>query len=218
MPIMPRIVQKGKTRKTRHNIWRSTWLVALLRAVRVLLVATSLGPSLLPFSPSYATALGQQTADVLSDRQTEELREAADMPAEKLKLYAGYIDEVTMEMHEVNAFAAAQRRSMELHRLFAKFTAISDELAENLDSYHEQHEDLRKALKLITDKNEKWAQSLNEPGPDSAYDFGRKEALASLDDLNASAKQALAAETLVFAHKLDKKSKSQEAVETTPKE
>jgi hypothetical protein len=149
-----------------------------------------------------ATLSGEgQRGDVLTDQQTEDLRQADDEPVEKLKLYQGYIEERITEIHRLDTDPSAQGKEPEIHNLYQEFTSICDELEDNMDSFDHQHADLRKALKLIVEKGEKWPAVLNEPKPDSQYDFARKTALDAAQSVETDAKQMLDDETKYFAEK-----------------
>jgi hypothetical protein len=160
-------------------------------------------------TPAALLSQRQNNGDVLTDQQTEDLRQAADDPNEKVKLYLGYIEERTTEIHRLSGDLNARNRAAELHNLFAEFTRLSDELEDNLDSYEQQHADMRKALKLIVDKSEKWPETLNQPKPDPEYDFARKTALDAAQSVHTDTQKMLADETQYFAEqKKEKKGKS----------
>ena len=151
----------------------------------------------------------QKNGDVLTDQQTEDLRQAADDPNEKVKLYLGYIEERIAEIHRLSGDLNARNRAPEIHNLYTEFTRLSDELEDNLDSYEQQHADMRKALKLIVEKSEKWPETLNQPKPDPEYDFARKTALDAAQSVHADTQKMLADETQYFAEqKKEKKGKS----------
>ncbi len=152
---------------------------------------------------------GQNNRDVLTDQQTEDLRQAADDPDQKVKIYLGYIEERITEIHRLSGDPNAGNRRAEIHNLYMEFTRLSDELEDNLDSYEQQHADMRKALKLIVDKSEKWPETLNQPKPDPEYDFARKTALDAAQSVHDDSQKTLAEETQYFAEqKKEKKGKS----------
>jgi hypothetical protein len=158
-------------------------------------------------APQAAGQAGQhQQKDVLTDQQTEALREADDQPAEKLKLYLGYLDERVQELERLNTDTRTQNKNALMHNLYQEFTRISDELEDNMDAFDEQHEDLRKGLKLIVEKSQKWPDVLNEPKENQEYDFVRKTALESNQSLHDDAQKMLDEQTAYFAkQKKDKK-------------
>ncbi|HEY4050811.1 MAG TPA: hypothetical protein VGM27_28425 [Acidobacteriaceae bacterium] len=144
----------------------------------------------------------------MTDRQTEDLREADDQPAEKLKLYLGYIDERVQELQQLKTNRHAQNKDAGIHKLYQEFTQLVDELQDNMSSFDEQHEDLRKALKLIVEKSEKWPDVLNQPPPNPEYDFGRKTALEASQTLHEDAQKLLDEQNQYFAKQKEKKAKT----------
>ncbi|HEV2274847.1 MAG TPA: hypothetical protein VGR96_11815 [Acidobacteriaceae bacterium] len=179
-----------------------------LRCLSILWFAiwACLVPALLVCVPSPLAAMQRQQRDVLTDQQTEDLRQADDDPPEKAKLYLGYLEERLSEIHRLNTDPSADRRAAEIHNLFEEFTRLSDELQDNLDSFEEQHFDLRKALKLIVEKSEKWPAALNEPKPNPEYEFSRKSALEAAQSLYQDTVKMLDDENQYFAKlKKDKK-------------
>ncbi len=151
----------------------------------------------------------QDNSDVLTDQQTEDLRAAADDPDQKAKLYLGYIEDRVTGVQRLNGDLEARNRAPEIHDLFSQFTKLCDELEDNLDSYDQQHADMRKSLKLIVEKSEKWPETLNQPKPDPRYEFTRKTALDAAQSVHEDSQKMLAEEIQYFAEqKKEKKGKS----------
>jgi hypothetical protein len=134
------------------------------------------------------------------------LRENGDRPVEKLKLYLGYIEERTAELHRLNAASGVQNQDAQIHNIYEEFTRLSDELEDNMDSFDVQHADMRKVLKMVVEKSEKWPEVLNEPKANSDYDFVRKTALSAGESLHDAAKQMLEDEEKYFAQRKTAKS------------
>jgi hypothetical protein len=153
------------------------------------------------FAPSWA----QSKKDPLTEKQIEEVREAGDDPPERLKLFVGYIDDRSTAIHTLGKESADQKK---LHTLFDEFTRLSDDLEDNMDAFNEQHADLRKILKVIIDKSGEWTTVLNEPKPNTQYDFMRKTALESNQSVHDAASQMLPEQVKYFA---DKKKAEKEA-------
>jgi hypothetical protein len=157
-----------------------------------------------------AHAFGQRQKDPLTDQQVDQLRENGDNPLEKIKLYLGFVEERTTEMHRLNAASRVQNpnglnQDARLYSLYEEFTRISDELDDNLDAFAQQHADMRKALKSVVEASEKWPAVLNEPKPGGEDDFVRKTALAAGQTVHDDAKQLLEEQEKYFSeHKTGK--------------
>jgi hypothetical protein len=150
---------------------------------------------LLAVIPGFA----QSKKDPLTEKEIEDVREAGDQPVERIKLFVGYIDERAKGIHSINADPIAQNKSARLHNLYDEFTRLSDDLQDNMDAFNEQHADMRKALKDVAEKTDSWTTILNEPKPNSAYDFVRKTALDSNQTAHQSATQMIDDQNKYFA-------------------
>jgi neutral trehalase len=172
-------------KKTAHKKYRLGFILALA------------GVCLAPPMPAF----GQRQKDPLTDQQIEQLRENGDQPLEKIKLYLGFIEERTAEIQRLNTATNAQNqnRDVQLHNLYQEFTRISDELDDNMDSFAEQHADMRKVLKTVVEDSEKWPSVLNPPKPDGQDDFVRKAALSASQSVHDDAKQLLEEQEKYFA-------------------
>ncbi len=142
----------------------------------------------------------QQNKDPLTDDQVEQVRDAADRPAERVKLYTKFIEQRTSEIHkQATSRLPSQHPEVELHNLLQEFTRLADELQDNLDSYADEHADMRKPLKELIEHSSKWPAVLNEPQASSQYDFARKTALDAAISTNDLAKKLLKEQEEYFA-------------------
>jgi hypothetical protein len=163
----------------------------------------------LAISPLFA----QSKKDPLTEQQIEEVREAGDQPLERIKLFAGYVEERSKGIHELSADARAQNKTVRLHNLFDEFTRLSDDLEDNMDNFDEQHADLRKVLKEVVDKSTQWGTVLNEPPASNQYDFVRKTALESNQSVHEAAVKMLADEEQYFIEKKKEEKAAAKAAE-----
>jgi ABC-type transporter Mla subunit MlaD len=161
-----------------------------------------------------APLFAQGKKDPLTEQQIEDVREAGDQPLVRIKLYLGYVEERTKEIHSLSADASAQNKGVEMHNLFEEFTRLSDELQDNMDNFNDEHADLRKVLKEVVDKSGEWTTVLNEPKPSAQYDFMRKTAIDANQSVHDAATQMLADEVKYFA---DKKKADKEAEKNADK-
>jgi hypothetical protein len=162
--------------------------------------------------PSWAQS---SRKDPLTEQQIEEVREAGDQPPQRIKLFIGYVEERTKEIHSLDTDVHAQNREVRTHNLLDEFTRLSDELEDNMDNFNEEHADLRKELKEIEDKSTEWTAILNEPKPSAQYDFMRKTALDANESVHEAATQMLADQVKYFA---EKKKADKEAEKKAEKE
>jgi hypothetical protein len=156
---------------------------------------------MLAIAPVNSHSRAQSKKDPLTDQQIEDVREAGDEPLQRIKLFVGYVDDRAKAIHSLNTDAGAQNREVRMHNLFDEFTRLSDDLQDNMDNFDQQHADLRKVLKEIVDKTGEWGTVLNEPKPNTQYDFVRKTALDANQSAHEAATQMLADEAKYFAEK-----------------
>lgn len=115
----------------------------------------------------------------LTEAETEQIREFADRPPERVKLYIKFIDE---RIADLKANLAQKRpvppnQAAQVHDLMEGFTRLLDELQDNLDGYADHHDDIRKALKNVIEADAHWQEALKLPPANPAYEFARKTAL-----------------------------------------
>src|SRR5271163_4913765 len=134
-------------------------------------------------------ACSQAKSDPLNDAEVEQVREVADQPVARVKLFMKFIEQRTDAIDEMAGDTRIQNKPVKLHSLFEEYTRLVDELQDNLDSYDETHSDVRKALKELIPASEKWLAIVNKPPPDQSYDFTRKTAVEAGQSLNEQAKK-----------------------------
>jgi len=152
-----------------------------------------------------AASHAQAKGDPLSDAEIDQVREVADQPVERVKLYMKFIEQRTDAIQEMVGDTRIQNKPPKLHNLLDEYTRLVDELQDNIDSYDETHSDIRKALKELVPASDKWLAIVNKPPPDPSYDFSRKTAIEAGTSLAEQAKKLQADQIKWFAeHKKDK--------------
>ena len=157
----------------------------------------------------------QSQNDPLTDAESEEIREYADRPPDRVKLYLKFIDQRTTTIHQIGRDAKASGQNVRVHTLIEEFTRLVDELQDNLDVYSTTHADIRKVLKEVIETSGKWPAVLQEPPPDKEYDFSRKTALDAAESMNDEAKKMLTEQDKYFAE-LKAKAKAKEKEGSQP--
>ena len=151
-----------------------------LRECGISLLALCLALLLSCTAVLYSRPLQAQTKHVqLSEADTEKLREYADQPPERIKLYIKFIDERIAGIKQVLAATrpVPPDQTAQVHNLMDEFTGLVDELQDNLDGYADHHDDVRKALKQVTEACARWQEALKAAPPNSGYEFVRKTAI-----------------------------------------
>jgi hypothetical protein len=153
-------------------------------------------------------AHAQRSKDPLTPAQEEQVRNVADQPDERVKLYIKFIEERTDSIHHTVLRPATQHPGIDIHNYLEEFTRLVDELQDNLDAYDESHSDIRKSLKVLLDHAAKWPAILQQPHDSPEYEFARKTALEAVDSTTQAATALLKSQEEYFSkHKPDKETK-----------
>lgn len=148
---------------------------------------------------------GQRHKDPLNEDEIDQIREYADRPPERVKLYLKFIDERAVTLKEVTADLRTPDRKLKIRNRLDELTNLIDELQDNVDEYDHQHADLRKVLKELIPASEKWLDIIKAAPSDGSYDLGKKGALDAASSLCQSLKETLLEEEKYFAtHKPEK--------------
>jgi hypothetical protein len=129
----------------------------------------------------------QSPDSTLTQAEIEQVRDLRTSPAECVLAFVKFLDLRAEEIRSLYAKPRQPGREQDTHDLLEQFTAIADELSDNLDDYGARHGDLRRALPKIIDATERWASTIKSPPDDESYNVSRKLALESIRDLRESA-------------------------------
>ena len=95
-----------------------------------------------------------QKRDPLTDDESNQIRELADQPDKRIKLFLKFISarfETIDQMQGDPRLAAG--RGQNIHDLLQDITSLVDELDDNVDDYVDKKEDIRKALKDLIESD-----------------------------------------------------------------
>lgn len=117
--------------------------------------------------------------DPLTPAETDEIREAADQPDQKLKLFIKF---TRARMEAIDQLRAAPKppadRGARIHDLLEDVSELVDEIDRNLGSFAHRKEDIRKALHLIEVMNSEFQfklhalhQEADDPNNKEAAEF-----------------------------------------------
>ncbi len=146
-----------------------------------------------------AVLWAQKQPDPLSPGQADQVRELGVHPVDRVKLYLKFVNERAAAIKSLTEDATENSRPAELRARYEEFTRLTDELAENMDTYDGDQADIRKALRPVVSDCAKWPAILNGPPPNGTYDFARRSALDAAASLTEDAQKLLAKEEAYFA-------------------
>ncbi len=125
----------------------------------------------------------------LTDVQQDQIAEAGIDPVARVDLYVKFTGEHADAIRALIKRAKSPARSRRLDEELQDFSALMDELGDNLDVYSGRNADLRKSLKGLNDGVQTWAGVLHDLPSEPGFELSLKEALDSSNDLIAQAKQ-----------------------------
>ena len=153
-----------------------------------------------------------QRHDPLNAKEIDEMREVADYPDKRLELMASFARARLASIEQLRADPkSAKDRPKQIHDLLQDFTALLDEIDDNIDMYGSHKTDMRKGLKLVIEADSEWhlqLRKLKEQSPPEEldqYSFVLTNAAEAVDDTGDSARKELQTQTeLAREKKLNK--------------
>ena len=101
--------------------------------------------------------------DPLTEAESDELREVATQPYKRLKLYVKFAEARLLAIDQVRVDPKlAKDRGKQIHDLLEDFTALLDEINDNLDQYEgrplskDDRKDFKKGLKEVIEADERF--------------------------------------------------------------
>jgi hypothetical protein len=105
--------------------------------------------------------LAAQTRDPLNEKEIDEMRESADWPDKRIELMVKFARARMTAIEQLQANAkTAKDRPMQIHDLLEDFTALVDEIEDNIEMYGSHNADMRKGLTLLIEANSEWQLQL----------------------------------------------------------
>jgi hypothetical protein len=130
----------------------------------------------------------QQKRDPLSDLEVDKIRDASQTPDVRLKLYIEFARARLDKLQQAKADPKAENRDDQTRDALQDFIDIYDELDDNVDTFADRGNDLRKALKPVIEADTEFGAKLRAFKSSLA---SSREAAAKFDFLTGSALQAV---------------------------
>lgn len=133
-------------------------------------------------------AWAQKGDDALSQHEVDQLRDAAFVPSDRIKVFTGILNDRQKRLEQI----LAKRQShtdfpAEMHDVLDQFASITDELNDNLDDYGRRHRDVRKALPKLMEATERWSTAIRTVGENESFNVVRRIALDDVKDTHVLA-------------------------------
>ncbi|MGC1463327.1 MAG: hypothetical protein WA802_14070 [Terracidiphilus sp.] len=140
----------------------------------------------------------KQKREPLTEAQVEKIAEAGIDPNARVALYTQYLNEHADDIKSLTNRKVSDARASRLSDALEDFTALMDELGENLDMYSDRKADIRKSLHALSDATPRWQGILRALAGEPGFSLARKEAIESGEDLSDQAKRLLQEQTDYF--------------------
>jgi uncharacterized membrane protein YccC len=139
-----------------------------------------------------APAWGQRHRDPFTQAEINEIRDVSWEPQARLALYVKFARDRLVNMEQMRADPKTKNRALETHNRLEDFLLIYDELNDNIETYVDRKDDIRKPLKVVIDADTEFQAKLR--GLKDAADVPEEEAKQyefvltnALDTLDTSA-------------------------------
>jgi len=158
-------------------------------------------------------AAGQKRRhDPLNDLEIDQIRDAAQTPDVRLKLYVQFARARLDKLPQIRSDPKAEDKETHIKDALQDFIDIYDELNDNVDTFADRGEDLRKALKPVIEADTEFGSKLrafkssiaNSREEAGKYNFLANSALQAVDDGAKDHRDLLAEQEQKFKDKKEK--------------
>lgn len=137
-----------------------------------------------------APVRAQRERDPFTSAEVDQIRDVSWEPQQRLALYVKFARERLVVMEQMRNDPKAKDRARLTHDKLDDFVAIYDELNDNIDTYIDRRNDIRRPLKLIIDADSEFQAKLlalkdaSKVPPEEAkqYEFVLSNAIDTLKD------------------------------------
>jgi chromosome segregation ATPase len=151
----------------------------------------------------------QRRQDPLNPLEVDKLRDAAQDPDTRLKLYVEFARDRLTALEQMRVDPKVTDRAQQTHDRLQDFVDVYDELDDNIDNFVKREDDLRKPLKRILEADSEFQAKLRalhdaadvHPEEAKQYEFLLSTALDTLDSAAKDHHNLLAEQEEAAKHK-----------------
>jgi hypothetical protein len=166
-----------------------------------------------------ALAVAQRRRDPFTQTEIDQIRDASWEPEQRLSLYVKFARARLVAMEQMRSDPKTKNRPQQTHDKLDDFLLIYDELNDNIETYVDRKNDIRKPLKVIIDADTEFQAKLlalrDAPGVSAEeakqHEFVLTEGLDTLDGSAEDHRKLLVEQQEAAKHR--KKSDSKPAAE-----
>jgi uncharacterized coiled-coil DUF342 family protein len=165
--------------------------------------------SLWLFSLLLSFAGGQTRREPLNPKEIDALRDAAQEPEARIKLYIQFARDRLLALEQMRADPKVTDRAQQTHDKLQNFLDVYDELNDNIDTFVERRADLRKPLKAVIEADTEFQAKLRalkaavdaSSGEAQKYQFLLDNLVDTVDGGTQDHRQLLAEQEEAAKHK-----------------
>ena len=150
-------------------------------------------------------AAQRQKRDPLTEKQQDQIEEAGIDPVARIDLYVKFLNDYCDTIKGLVPRAKSAARSRRIDDELQDFSALMDELGDNLDMFSQRKADLRKSLKGLNESIQRWQTVLHDLPSEPGFELSLKEAIDSANDLSDQAKEITVDQEAYFKAHPDEK-------------
>jgi len=104
--------------------------------------------------------MAQQRHDPLTEAEIDQIRDTSWEPKQRLPLYVQFARARLVKLEQVRSDPKIKDRAQQTHDLLDAFQRLYDELNDNIDTYVDRKDDIRKPLKIVIDADTEFQAKL----------------------------------------------------------
>jgi hypothetical protein len=156
-----------------------------------------------------SVAVGQRHRDPLTQPEIDQIRDASWEPRERLALYVQFARARLVKLDQMRSDPKTKDRPQQTHDILDDFQLLYDELNDNIDTYVDRKDDIRKPLKVVIEADNEFQAKLQAlkdaagvPADEARqYEFVLTNALDTVDTSAEDHKKLLADQEDAAKHK-----------------
>jgi uncharacterized coiled-coil DUF342 family protein len=156
-----------------------------------------------------ALAPAQRHHDPLTQPEIDQIRDASWEPKQRLTLYLQFTRARLVKLEQMRSDPKTKDRAQQTHDLLDDFQRLYDELNDNIDTYVDRRDDIRKPLKMVIEADNEFQAKLRalkdaagvSPRESEQYEFVLTNALETVDTSSEDHKKLLADQEEAAKHK-----------------
>jgi uncharacterized coiled-coil DUF342 family protein len=154
-------------------------------------------------------AIAQRHHDALTQPEIDKIRDTSWEPRLRLPLYVEFARARLVKLEEMRSDPKTKDRAKQTHDLLEDFQQLYDELNDNIDTYVDRKDDIRKPMKTVIDADAEFQGKLRAlkdaagvpPAEAQEYEFVLTNAIETVDTSAEDHRKLLADQEELAKHK-----------------